>query len=138
MITAVDTNILLDVLLPDSSHGPQSAALLQKASEQGSLIICEIVYAELAAFFPEQRLLQTTLHKFGVHLRASNEVTLFRSGQHWKAYRQRKKKSTEQSSSRVLADFLIGAHAQVQADRLLTRDRGFYKTYFDPLRILSD
>ncbi len=34
-------------------------------------------------------------------------------------------------------DFLIGAHALAQCDRLLTRDRGFYKEYFGKIRIVD-
>ena len=38
---------------------------------------------------------------------------------------------------RVVADFLIGAHAQLHAERLLTRDRGFYRACFSGLKILD-
>ena len=38
---------------------------------------------------------------------------------------------------RVIADFLIGAHAQQRSHRLLTRDRGFHRAYFTELSVLD-
>ena len=48
MISAVDTNILLDVFLPDKRFAEQSAMLLKVAYDEGALIICDIVYPIVA------------------------------------------------------------------------------------------
>ena len=48
MVTAIDTSVLLDVLLDDPRHAPASIAAWRRASVEGSLILCEIVLAEIA------------------------------------------------------------------------------------------
>jgi predicted nucleic acid-binding protein len=40
-------------------------------------------------------------------------------------------------SRRVIVDFLIGAHALVTCDRLLARDRGYYRDYFAGLGVVE-
>ena len=60
MITAIDTNILLDLLIPNQSFVDSSIRKLENNSAKGNLIICDIVYTELASQF--DRL--TDLNKF--------------------------------------------------------------------------
>ena len=55
MISAVDTNILLDILIPDEAYFKSSKALLDEYLEMGQLIICETVYTELASQFPSEK-----------------------------------------------------------------------------------
>ncbi len=75
MILAIDTCILLDILLPDPHFGEPSRELLKKASTKGRLIICEIVYAELAPFFGEKALLDDFLAETEIKVRwCSKEV----------------------------------------------------------------
>ena len=55
MITAVDTDILLDILVPNEQFYEGSAAALQEAAGEGSIVVSDIVYAELCIHFETQR-----------------------------------------------------------------------------------
>jgi predicted nucleic acid-binding protein len=136
MITAVDTNVLLDILLPDPTFGPASKEGLRMASRQGALIICEVVYAELAGFFPKAEALDTFLQQAGIQLRPSEPQTLWRAGYLWRQFCLGRPQRSE-ARRRVLADFLLGAHALLQTEQLLTRDKGFYRSAFADLRVAS-
>lgn len=142
MITAVDTNILFDILLPDENHVFNSKRLLEEHASKGQLIICEIVYAELASQFGSEKETNTFLSDTGIRLVNSSEKSLAVAGERWRSYlKNRKPFACPQCNypisfrQRVLSDFIIGAHALAYAEHLLSRDRGFYKTYFKDLKI---
>lgn len=136
MITAVDTSVLLDVLLPDPTFGPASRERLRAASRQGALLICEVVYAELAGCFPKHEALDEFLQHTGIQLRPSDPQTLWHAGALWRRFCVDRPHHAA-LARRILADFLIGAHAMRQAEQLLTRDQDFYHKVFAGLRFLS-
>ena len=136
MITAVDTNILLDILVPNEQFYGASADALQEAAVYSSLVISDIVYAELCIHFENQRDVDAFLQNNEIRTQALTREAHFLASHAWRTYRQQGGKRT-----RILADFLIGAHAQKQATRLISRDRGFYRKLFpsldlhDPARV---
>lgn len=154
MITAVDTNILLDVVIPGAPHGDESEGALGAALRAGALVVSEPVYAELAAHFPDRAQLDAFLDDSGIRLQGSSAAALHRAGRAWRDYLRRRPASlvcprcgrardvrcegcnaSIRPRQHVVADFVIGAHALVHADRLLTRDRGYYATYFPDLAL---
>ena len=132
MISAVDTNVLLDVFLPDKLFAEQSAKLLKIAYDEGALLICEIVYAELVPQFNDRHTLDSALSTLNVAIAPSSPDVAFLAGERWGLYRK-----AGGARKRIITDFLIGAHAVIKAERFLTRDRGLYKSYFKELVILS-
>jgi predicted nucleic acid-binding protein len=132
VITAVDTNVLLDVLGGDATFGPASATAVRRCLAEGGLIACDVVWAELRCFLADDRQAQDLLGALGVSFSVMTQASALSAGQTWQRYRRRGGKR-----ERMAADFLIGAHAAGQADRLLTRDRGFYRSYFAGLRVLD-
>ena len=127
-MTAVDTSVLLDVFLPDPRHGERSRERLRAAYDAGAIIVCDIVYAELAPAFPNRAELDATLGRIGAATSTIDSQIAFEAGLRFMRYRQ-----AGGPRKRILTDFLIGAHALVAAEAFLTRDRCFYSTYFPEL-----
>ena len=157
MITAVDTNIILDVLIPGEPFGQSSKKLLDHHLSKGKLIICEVVFAELAARFLSEEELTSFLTDTGMGLVCSQEEALYMAGTRWAEYAKKGAKNRFSCGKcrhvfevtcpkcaavltkrlHVLGDFLIGAHALVQADCILSRDLGIYKAYFNDLKVVG-
>jgi predicted nucleic acid-binding protein len=158
MITAVDTNILLDILIPDSPYLRSSKQLLDEAYREGLIIISEIVYAELAVQFPDPEDIDVFLKDTGIEVLSSSKEVLIAAARAWSSFTKQRKKNLKLQCSicgheavitcsecgeqiiarqHILSDFLIGAHAFHNADLLLTRDRRYYQTYFPSLKIKS-
>jgi predicted nucleic acid-binding protein len=128
MITAVDTNILIDVLQQRS----KATEALSLASSEGQLIICEIVYAEMCAGM-DMNSMEGLSKDLGIKLIHSSQKSLALAGGIWRLY----KSHHSAHKGRVLADFIVAAHAITHGDRLLTSDRGFYRLYFKDLVLLQ-
>ncbi|MBL7180882.1 MAG: PIN domain-containing protein [Pseudomonadota bacterium] len=133
MITAVDTNILVDILEPDPVYGPVSRDALKQCLREGSVIASEVVWAEVVTAYGHAiEEVVDALIQIGIEYKPMSLEAALEAARCWFEYRKQGR-----DRNRIAADFLIGGYALMQSDRLLTRDRGFYRKYFTPLRVKS-
>jgi len=134
MRTAIDTNVISSLW----SGGPVAqgmAALLGRAQNEGGLVISAPVYVELLA---HPRATASVLRQF---LETTGVVTDFlldeavwhAAGAAFAAYAGRRRRSKGGEPKRLLVDFIVGAHAALKADRLLTLDPARYSLAFPRL-----
>jgi predicted nucleic acid-binding protein len=129
MLTAVDTSVLLDVLLNDPQHATTSMAALRKAVAEGQLVLGETAVAEMVPVLSSTDLPRFLADWQLVFVPTSQDGAIL-AGEMFRTYLSRGGKR-----ERVVPDFLIAAHAQIHAERLLARDRGYYHDYFRQLTL---
>lgn len=132
MITAVDTNVILDVLSGNPEFGRASLRALADSQKLGAVMACDVVWGEIGAWFDSPDDLEATMIQMGVRFAALDPEVAAAAGRVWRSSRRERT-----GRERILPDFIIGTHAWMRADRFLTRDRGFYRAYFKRLRIVG-
>jgi predicted nucleic acid-binding protein len=137
MTTALDSNIIISALdKSETLQGPVARAL-ERAGQESLLIICAPVYAEVLAF-PQRS--QSQLDSFlagtdiGVDWEFDEDLWLT-AALAYRAHAQRRRTSGAGHPRRILADFLIGAHALVNGYTLLTLDQRHYRNAFPKLKL---
>jgi len=139
MTTAVDTNVIVALWGRDPAVSGPAQRALDDALVRGSLVLSAPVFAELmAAPGRTEGFLNKFCNDTGVSVEFDLDEEIWRAaGRAFQAYAGRRRKQRDPGPRRILADFLIGAHAFQRGYRLLTLDDHLYQTAFSSLTVIT-
>ncbi|WP_418320037.1 type II toxin-antitoxin system VapC family toxin [Piscinibacter sakaiensis] len=135
MTIAVDTAVLLD-LLGNRPGADAAEACLRIALGKGPVVVCPVVLAELSALLGEGATVVDVLDDMGIRFDALDQRSAVRAGEMQRKFRQRAAADAA-ITHRGISDFLIGAHAMLQCDGLISRDAVFFRDYFKGLKVIE-
>lgn len=139
MTTAIDTNVLVALWNADDTLNTLARSALDAALGRGSLVIAAPVFAELlAAPSRNETFLDSFCRETGISVDWNLDEAVWRTaGRAFQHYVARRRKQSDSGPRRILADFLIGAHAFQNGFRLLTLDDRLYRAAFPRLAIVT-
>ncbi|PJJ99223.1 VapC toxin family PIN domain ribonuclease [Lysobacteraceae bacterium NML91-0213] len=127
---AIDSPVLVD-LLADGPLADAAEASLRRCLSVGPVVVCDVVLAEVCSALRDGAEAIAVLEEMGVRFSAIEAKSALRAGEMQRRHRQR-----GGGAGRSVSDFLIGAHALLQCDGLITSDNQFYRDYFKGLKLI--
>ncbi len=127
---AIDSSVLVD-LLADGPQADAAEACLRQCLGSGPVVLCDVALAEVCSALRDGSEALGVLEEMSIRYSALEAKSALRAGEMQRRYRQR-----GGARARAVPDFLIGAHALLQCDGLITRDDAFYREYFKGLKLI--
>ena len=127
---AIDSSVLVD-LLADGPQADAAEACLRQCLNNGPVVLCDVVLAEVCSALRDGSDVLAVLEDMSIRYNPMESKSALRAGEMQRRYRQRGGERT-----RAVPDFLVGAHALLQCNGLITRDDGFYRDYFKGLKLI--
>jgi predicted nucleic acid-binding protein len=129
--TALDSSVLI-LLYRKQAGWERWRDQLQSAAGDGELIISPVAFAEYSIAYPSVDSALADLDSLNIVYEPISPASAYLAGQIFLRYRRE-----GGPRQNLIPDFLIAAHASVQADRLAAIDRGYLRTYFPALALLA-
>jgi predicted nucleic acid-binding protein len=127
---AIDSSVLIE-LLSDSPAADSAEAALREVLARGPVVVCDVVASEVCSSLRDGDRAMQTLEDMGIGYSAVESKSAVRAGEMQRRYRSR-----EGGRLRTVPDFIVGAHALLQCNGLITRDEPFFRTYFKGLKVI--
>lgn len=128
---ALDSPVLLDLLIGDAAHAEAAQTCIGDALARDDVVVCDAVVAEVQSVLETSVSVMEPLAQLGIRYLPVSEGAAMRAGHMHRRFRAR-----GGGRERLVADFLIGAHALLQCTALITRDSGFFREYFKGLKLI--
>lgn len=134
---AVDSNVLIDLIGNTPGASQAAGDALRYALSQGPVVACEVAVAEVVAGLGSSALIVDVMDDMGIGFSPLELRAAVRAGEMQRRYRQRRLPPPGLGHpTRTIPDFLIGAHALLQCQALITRDGDFFRDYFKGLKVI--
>ncbi|WP_372524699.1 type II toxin-antitoxin system VapC family toxin [Piscinibacter sp.] len=127
---AVDSSVIVE-LLSDAEHADAAEAALREALATGPVVVCDVVLTEICSCLRDGDQAMLALEEMGIAYGVVEQKSALRAGEMQRRYRSR-----GGGRQRTVADFIVGAHALLQCDALITRDASFFRDYFKGLKVI--
>lgn len=132
---AIDSTVIIDLLADSGPAADAAEACLRQSLSVGPVVVCDVALTEICTALKNGAEVLEALEDMGVGYSVTEAKSAVRAGEMQRRYRQRGGPAGS-TAERTAAEFLVGAHALLQCDGLITRDHAFFRDYFKGLKVI--